>query len=334
VTVVVVAFGAEPWLERSVQAILESTGVAADVVLVDNGCTDGLVDQLDGRPGVTVVRPGTNTGFAGGCNVGADRATGEFLALVNPDAIVEPDALAALARVASRDDVGIATASVRLADEPDLLNSAGNEIHCTGVSWSGAFREKASDHDEERPAFAASGAGLMMRRSRWNDLGGFDPIFFAYYEDADLSVRSWQRGWKVVYVPDAVVLHRYEFSRRAEKFFLLERNRLLLVLSCYATRTLLLLSPLLVFVDGGFLLLAVREGWWRQKLRSWWWLITHRRTIAARRRAVQSARLVPDRDLASLFSDDLLPGNYEAPAGWSHVNRLVRRYWYLVKPRL
>jgi GT2 family glycosyltransferase len=334
VTAIVIAYLDEPWLEQSVKAVLASTGVVADVVVVDNGCTDGGVEHVRLLDGVTVVEPEGNTGFAGGCNLGASRATGDYVALVNADAIVEPDALKALLRVAGRSGVGIATASVRLADQPDVINSAGNDIHCTGVSWSGGFGEKAVDHAVERDAFAASGAGMVMRRSTWNELGGFDDLFFAYYEDADLSIRAWQRGLRVVYVPEAVILHRYEFGRRPEKYFLLERNRLLLVLGCYEGRTLWYLAPLLVSMEIGFLVLAVREGWWRQKIEGWGWLFRHPREVQARRSRLQAARVVGDADLVHLFSDDLLPGNYEAPRWWPKFNRLVRAYWRAVERRV
>lgn len=334
VTAIVVAYGSEPWLEKCVRAVLDSADVAADVIVVDNGCTDGATDRLEGESGVRVVRPGRNTGFSEGCNIGAEQATGTFVALVNPDCIPDPLAMAALSRVAARPDVAIATASIRLADAPELLNSAGNELHCTGVGWSGHFREPAALHDQERPACTASGAGMVMRRDRWQELRGFEPTFFAYYEDADLSVRAWQHGYQVVYVPDAVMVHRYEFSRRPEKYFLLERNRLLLVLTCYERRTILWLAPLLIAVEVGFLALSIAEGWWRQKLRSWAWLVRHRRDVVAIRTTVQSERRCGDEVLVPLFSDDLLPGNYPHPPGWPIVNRAVRSYWRLVKDRL
>jgi len=87
VSAVVLAFRDEPWLERCVHALLDSTGVDVEVVLVDNGCTDGAVERLAQTPGVAVVRPGENLGFAGGCNAGAAVASGEFLALINGDLV-------------------------------------------------------------------------------------------------------------------------------------------------------------------------------------------------------------------------------------------------------
>jgi GT2 family glycosyltransferase len=331
VTAVIVAYRDDPWLERSVDACLRSEGVTVEVVIVDNGCTDGSVERLRDRPGVTVLDPGENLGFAGGCNAGVEVAKGDVVALVNPDAIVEPGALAALAAVARRADVGIATSSLRLADRPELLNSAGNQIHPTGVCWSGRFEERADDHPEERDAIAATGAGSAMRVEVWRALGGFFAGYFMYNEDADLSLRCWQQGLHIRYVPEAVILHRYEFSRNPRKMYLLERNRLMMVLSCYEARTLLVVAPLLLVVEVGLAGMAVTQGWGREKLQGWVWLVRNRRTVADLRRRVQAMRRAPDRTFVHLFSADLLPGNLPPPKWFGPINALLRGYWRLAR---
>src|SRR6185295_8925099 len=106
VSAVVLAWQAEPWLRRGVEALLASEKADVDVILVDNGCTTDDVEVLENLEGVTVVRPGTNLGFAGGCNAGAAVATGDYVALVNGDAIVEPTTIARLAEEATRPGVG------------------------------------------------------------------------------------------------------------------------------------------------------------------------------------------------------------------------------------
>src|SRR3712207_5057787 len=111
VTAVILAWGDEPVLEESVEAVLASEDIEADVVLVDNGCTSAAVGRLPGRTGVTVVEPGENLGFAGGCNLGAEHATGEFLAFVNGDAVVLPTALRRMVGLVD-DSVGLVTASL------------------------------------------------------------------------------------------------------------------------------------------------------------------------------------------------------------------------------
>jgi len=329
VSVVTVAYGAEPWLERSVRSSLDSADETVEVVLVDNGCTDGAVDRLAGVPGVRVLRPADNTGFAGGCAEGAAVARGDVLAFINPDAVVEPDCLHALAREV-RSGVGIATASVRLADRPDHLNSAGNVVHFLGLSWSGAFDEPAGDHADRRPVAAASGAGMAMAKGLYERLGGFEPAFFAYQEDADLSVRCWQSGHPVVYVPAAVVVHRYEFSRNTGKFYLLDRNRLVFVLSTYSGPMLALLSPLLVVQELAIWALAAKEGWLPEKRRSVAWVLRHAGWVRRRRRALSALRTAPDAEWIGLLAVDLTPGNMATPAVVERLGRLLGAYWKVV----
>ncbi|HEV2086752.1 MAG TPA: glycosyltransferase, partial [Cryptosporangiaceae bacterium] len=133
VTAVMLAYGAEEWLPEAVHAVLASTGVQLDVVVVDNGCTSDAVDVVKGLPGVRVLTPDENTGYSGGCVLGAAEATGDYLAFVNSDATVAPDAVAAMVRVAAEDQVGLAMGSIRLADQPELMNTAGNPLHYAGL---------------------------------------------------------------------------------------------------------------------------------------------------------------------------------------------------------
>lgn len=334
VTAVIVAYGAEPLLEESVHSALASNGVRADVVLVDNGCTDGAVDRLEGTPAVTVLRPGRNLGFAEGCRVGVDVAAAPVVALVNPDAVCDPTALSALVSVASRPEVGIATASVRLADRPDLLNSAGNEVHFLGLSWSGAFEESATAHATAREVCAASGAGMAFRREVWDRLGGFDGEFFAYYEDADLSLRCWLAGLSVRYVPDAVITHRYSFSKSTEKYFLLERNRWVSTLSVASARRLTLSMPGMLAQEVALSLMARREGWAAEHRRARRWILAHRRWIVARRRKVQATRTRTDAEMAHLFAVRLAPANMEVPALLARVQPLLDLYWRIIRSLL
>jgi GT2 family glycosyltransferase len=333
-TVVVLAYGEQPHLHAAVEAVLASRGVDVTVVLVDNGITSPSLDDLRGRPGVRVLDPGTNTGFTGGCNLGAAGAQTPFLGFVNSDAVVEPDALAELVRVAARSDVGVASASLRLADQPELLNSAGNPVHVLGLSWAGHLGEPATAQPSEHPITSATGAAIVLRREVWAELGGFTERFFAYCEDADLSLRTWQRGLQVVYVPSAVVLHHYEFGRNPFKMYLLERNRIAMVLSLYERRTLLLLAPALLALEVGMCAVAAAGGWLPAKLRGYGWLAREHRWLRRHRQEVQRARVRSDRELAHLltahFDQQVLP----LPVGGAALNRLFAAYWTVVRSAL
>jgi GT2 family glycosyltransferase len=327
VSAVVLGYRSEPWLERSVHALLGSEGVAVDVVVVDNGCTDGAVERLRGTAGVTIVGDGTNLGFSGGCNLGVSVARGPFVALVNGDLVVEPETMARLVAVAQDPSIGVAAGSVRLAEDPELLNSAGNEIHFLGFSWTGGFRERAADRAIARDVAGAMGALVVLRREVWERLGGFDAHYFAFHEDAELSWRCWQTGLRVRYVPQAVGVHRYEFDRIEQKLYLAERNRLAFVLTLWEARTLAVLAPAFLAVELGVTAVAWRGGWLRQKVDGWRWLLRHRRWLRERRRLLQAERTVSDRALARLMTGRLDAGNFPLPQRLRPADSALAWYW-------
>src|SRR5262249_52660166 len=182
VTAVVVAYGVEPALPDCVKALLASRDVDIEVALVDNGSTDGGVDAVAALDGVRVIRPGHNLGFAAGCDLAVEQTSRSAVVLINPDAIVRDDAVARLVRAAGDESVGIATAGLRLADRPEAMNSAGNEVHFLGFSWCGGLGEPASQHAVGRDCASASGAAMLLRREVWERFGGLTPEYFMYYE--------------------------------------------------------------------------------------------------------------------------------------------------------
>jgi GT2 family glycosyltransferase len=327
VSAVVLAYGEEEWLEDCVDSLLASTGVGVEVVVIDNGCTSDAVENVRGRGGVRVVDPGENLGYASGCNLGASVGTGEVIAFVNSDCRVAPGALAHLSRQTGEPGVAIASASLRLADEPDLLNSGGNPLHFLGLCWAGAFRESAAAYPDVREVACATGAAMALRRDVWQELGGFEERFFMYHDDVDLSWRAWQRGYRIVYVPGAVAYHHYEFSRNPRKMFLLERNRLAFLLTNWETRTLLAVLPALAMFELALLPVAVVQGWGRQKVASWAWLLSRAGWLRQRRRRVQAARTVPDRDLVRLLADRFQARNIDVPGVVAPFDALLGAYW-------
>jgi GT2 family glycosyltransferase len=329
ISAIVLAWKAEPMLRRSVEALLASEKVDVEVVLVDNGCTTDDVAHLSGLPGVIVTGEGTNLGFSAGTNLGVAHATGEYLALINSDLVVEPTTLARLVEELGEAGVGIAAGAVRLAAEPDKLNSSGNLVHVLGISWVGGLGERDTRTAPTETA-GAMGACLVTTRAHWDRLGGFDEEYFAYGEDAEISLRTWRLGLRVVNVPDAVALHRYEFSRNNFKFFLVERNRLLIVSTLWGTRALLLLAGPLLALEAAMLLLALRQGWAKDKLRGYAWLWRHRGHVLRRRRALQDERIVPDREWMRVLTDRLDTPLVDPP-GVGLLNACMSAYWKLVR---
>jgi GT2 family glycosyltransferase len=283
---------------------------------------------------VTVVSPGRNLGFAGGCNEGARHATADALVFLNPDTVVAPGALAALVGPLEDPAIGIVSARLRLLDRPEVLNSAGNEVHVTGIAWAGLYGEPAESVAELRDVAFPTGAAMAIRRELFEELDGFTEELFMYQEDLVLGWRVRLRGLRVVVNPEADVYHQYDFGRNPGKHYLLERNRLVFVLSSYSTRLLVLLGPVLVATEAAMLALAVKEGWTRDKLAGWAWLLQNAGWLRRHRRQTQRLRRVRDRELARFLSPVIAPAMIPVPSPVRAINPLVARYWSLVKKAL
>jgi GT2 family glycosyltransferase len=307
---------------------------ADEVIVVDNGGGGPEIDAAAARDGVRVLSPGRNLGFAGGCNEGARNATGDALVFLNPDTVLAPGALAGLVAPLEDRGIGIVSARLRLLEQPELLNSAGNEVHVTGIAWAGLFGQPASAVGELRDVAFPTGAAMAIRRELFEELGGFTEELFMYQEDLVLGWRVRLRGLRVVVSPDADVYHDYEFGRNPGKHYLLERNRLVFVLSSYSARLLLLLSPVLVSTEAAMLGLALKEGWARDKIAGWGWLLRNAGWLRRNRRETQELRRVRDRELARFLSPVIAPAMIPVPSPVRAINPLVAKYWSLVKKAL
>jgi GT2 family glycosyltransferase len=211
---------------------------ALDIVVVDNGSTDGSVDRWSERhPDVTLIENGTNLGYAAGINRGLEDLDDiDAVALVNSDAFVDPGWLVPLAR-ALDDDPAVGAASPKIlfaGDGAPRINNAGNLI---GPTWElhdrGYGELDRGQYDHEEDVWGWCGAAVLLRRRYLDDVGRFDERLFLYAEDADLSWRGARRGWRYRYVPTSVVHHEHRASSGHERTPLLDllnrRNRLVVV---------------------------------------------------------------------------------------------------------
>lgn len=204
---------------------------ASEVVVVANGAPEPVVDRLRGRRDVVVVESAVNLGFAGGCNLAATVATGELLVFLNDDSVVEPGCLAALV-AAVRGDPGLAAVGPRVLSPDGTVQEAGSVLWRDGSTAHVAVGspDRPDVAGEARDVDAISANGLLVTRSAFEAVGGFDEDFYpAYYEDVDLCLALAERGYRIGYEPRARLVHAGSASS-TEPFrrFLLERNRDLL----------------------------------------------------------------------------------------------------------
>jgi GT2 family glycosyltransferase len=292
-------------LSAAIDSLLAQTRPPNEILVIDNSPDGAIASQLDDCGGaVHAVASGTNLGYCAGVSRAAEMASSEYLLTLNPDARAEPSCLELLVATASADSKIAIVGPQILLEDGETTNAGDNPLHPTGISPAGRYRQPR-EHGSPRDVAVVSGACLLIRRSAFQAIGGYVDELFMYYDDVDLAWRARIAGMRVVFCPRAGVIHGYEFARRSQKWFFLERNRLFSVLANYERRTLLLLAPLLLATEAGLVVAATFGGWLGQKLRAYVSLARMRRRVAQQRRAVQAMRRQPDAELLVLFSDRL-----------------------------
>ncbi len=203
-----------------------------EVIVVDNASGDGSLERIRGvAPHVRLVQSKRNLGFAGGCNLGVEHARGEFIAFLNNDA--KPDKFwitAALQRFEESDEIG-AVASKVLDWDGNLVDFIGS-----GLTWFGMGYKPHTGFPVPRQANQAkdvlfgTGSAMFVRRSVFDELGGFDERYFMFFEDVDLGWRLNLLGYRFVYEPKSIAFHKHHASMKGignfKETFLLERNAL------------------------------------------------------------------------------------------------------------
>lgn len=278
VSVIFVSYNTRQLTLQAIQSVFDSLADSAafglEVIVVDNASHDGSASAVREQfPTVKVIEAGGNVGFGRGNNLGAEAATGAALLLLNTDTVVQPGAIQAMAATFGQQaQCGVVGAL--------LLNHDGSYQDCIlnyPTAWrtfcdyfwlsrfsrwlpflSGFFAPKPKHgFGELHSVQAVHGAALMIPRSLFRDIGGFDPAFFMYFEECDLCKRVADRGLQVVHQPEARVVHLISQSSRSHPWWfyrVVRRSR-----RVFARKHLTLPGRILseVFVHVGNVLRAV-----------------------------------------------------------------------------
>ena len=232
--VAIVNFNGREYLPACLASVLASVPPPDLVVVVDNASVDGSAEEIASAfPEVDLVGNAVNTGFTGGSNTGIRRcleAGMDVVVLLNPDTVVEPGALAALAEGAARHPRSLVGPRLLMFDDPSVVNTYGTRISWWRGRIAGAL-EGADSSPADRRVGVLSGCCLLLTRDVVDEVGLLAEGYFLYFEDADLAARAAARGFELWVVPASRVLHRESratggpASPLANYFFTRNRHR-------------------------------------------------------------------------------------------------------------
>ncbi len=235
---VVPAWNEAEALPACLASVFASTYRDLEVVVVDNGSTDGIGDLVAREfPHVRVLRNPENLGFGRALNQGTEVARGELLLWLNADTRLEPDWIASTVRaLAARPEAGMATTAVTYEDAPDTVWSAGGWVDgLTGIAWDHGKGMRLADVPAAADLDYVAACALFVRRAPLQAAGGLDPEYFIYFEDADLGLRLKAAGRPPAVLPGAPIRHgalRHTGLRGAagRKLFLFSKSNLRFIL--------------------------------------------------------------------------------------------------------
>jgi GT2 family glycosyltransferase len=227
ISVVVVNWNSRDDLAECLASLDGQTDRDFEIVVSDNGSTDGSIELVRERfPRVVLLENNANLGFAEGCNRGIERATGSWIALLNNDATAAPNWIEELRRAADAAGPRLGMLQSRLVfkQHPDRTNSTGVVLFKDGCAVDRDFDAPLRADDSFEEVFCITAGAGLYRRAMLDSVrlpsGIFDRTYFMYYEDLDLGWRCRLAGWDAFYVPSAVVYHAFQGSshRRGANF--------------------------------------------------------------------------------------------------------------------
>jgi GT2 family glycosyltransferase len=303
VSVIILNWNGRHLLDRCLPSVLNQDLIEYEVVLFDNGSTDGSVEWVQRHfPAVRLMCAERNLGFARPNNEAVRATKGPYVATLNNDAEPAPDWLSEMVRAAEGSSrVGMCASKMVRASDPSVMDACGIEVDRAGIGWNRYSGEL--DRPGERAPYEVFGpcaGAALYRRAMLEQVGLFDEDYFAYYEDVDLAWRAQRAGWRCLYVPSARVTHRHSSTGEEGspfKAYHLGRNKVWTLIKNYPWPDWLVYLPAILGYDTaawGYALLRGDVHPLRGRLAA----LGQLGAVLAKRQAIQAAgRRVP---LASL----------------------------------
>ncbi len=364
VAIIYLAYNTGAFLERVFLSV-ETLDYPKDrlrLIVVDNASGDGSADWIRDHvvpksekqlPRVTFFPSATNTGFAGGNNLGIERALlegADYVYLLNGDARLDPAAITeAVAMAESDKSIGAVQSLVRLWQDEDVLNATGGSVHFLGFGFARDNGRHLQRLALELPTLSvgsrsleeldgtdiayASGAAVLYRSSVLREVGLLEDFYFMYHDDLELGWRIRLAGYRNVLATRSVAFHHYEFRRSIKKLYWMERARLLVFFSHLKPATLVILSPFLVALELALLAFAAKGGWLKDKLCVYLDLLRPAtwKHLAEKRRFSNLIRKVSDKEIVRLWTGKIEHQETSNPVVDLIANPVLSAVWFVLK---
>lgn len=251
VSIVIPNYNGKHFLKNCLQSVFAQDIENQEVIVVDNGSTDGSLEYLNTFPGVRVIALDKNYGFCYAVNVGIKASESEYVILLNNDTEVDRNFASELLHAIEGDEKIFSCSSKMIQfHNRGLMDDAGDYYCALGWAFGRGKGGFVDQYKEPADVFAACAGAAVYRKKLLESLGYFDEKHFAYLEDIDIGYRARIYGYRNVYAPGAIVYHVGSgFSGSAHNAFkvkLSSRNNIYLIYKNMPFLQIILNSPFLL----------------------------------------------------------------------------------------
>lgn len=211
VSVIIVNYNGEEYLEDCLTSIRRQTYSDLEIILVDNNSRDGSASLVEQKfPEVTLIKSKENLGYAGGSNLGYQQSAGDFIIILNNDAVLEKDAIEGLVKSFDEiENLGVVQPKVLLRGRKNELDSCGSFFTNTGFLYHyGNYKDaNLEKYNRPFPVYSVKGVCMLAKREVIEKVGLFDGDFFCFFEESDFCHRVWLAGFECWYYPKVLIHH-------------------------------------------------------------------------------------------------------------------------------
>ena len=339
VSIIILNYNAGNLLLNCVDSVFKSTYPNFEVLVVDNISTDNSHVVCKKKfEKIHLIENKENLGYCEGNNVGIRNANGEFVVILNPDTIVEPNWLNHLMSAYNEFGEGLYQPKFFSLNEKHVLQSTGNMLHIFGFGFA---KDKGKIDDEKMESVEkinyASGTCLFTSKIVLDKIGLLDPFLFLYHDDLDLGWRAAHIGINSFYVPKSIIYHAESYSIKwsSKKFYWLERNRKYCLLTHYSKETYAKMRFSLFLVDLCVWLFYLSKGFLGAKIKAELDIFRNRKTIKIRHDQLEKIKIVSDKELIEKFPDKIfVPKNVSEPVFNQLFNKILSALSKKVKKKI
>ena len=339
VSIIILNYNAGDLLLNCVDSVFKSTYSNFEVIVVDNISVDNSHIRCKEKfEKIQLIENKENLGYCEGNNVGIRNANGEFIVILNPDTIVEPNWLNHLMSAYTKFGEGLYQPKFFSLNEKLVLQSTGNMLHIFGFGFA---RDKGKIDNKEKESIEkinyASGTCLFTSKIVLDKIGLLDPFLFLYHDDLDLGWRAAQIGINSFYVPQSIIYHAESYSIKwsSKKFYWLERNRKYCLLTHYSKETYAKMRLSLFLVDVCVWLFYLSKGFLGAKIKAELDIFRNRKAIKIKYNQLEKIKIISDKELIKKFPDEIfVPKNVSEPIFNQLFNNILSTLSKKVKKKI